>query len=739
MELNSNNLNSKINEPIDNIKNNNDLLDIDFPEISNDEDFGLFSLSKTETNNMNFKQYKDKVYKDLNIIENQIIDELMQNDTELVSMLNNFNESEEILETLESSLLQFKDRLSDISSDMKVLQSKSNEISIKLKNRKDFEEELFKLLDSIILAPEFLNDLTNKDVEDDHFREKLNKLDEKLTLFIKKGELPECKAVEEIIPEMQKTLAKVCSKIYLFIVNKFQMFQKPNTNIQVIQNVLLNKNKQLVLFLKKHAIVMYNDLINKYCQIMDKIYYSGASVYSTELSQYLNDGYEKKYSLISSDDISILKELICTIQKRKTIILSKDIIDETSIMPIIAKQKQQKFYYEEIFRSINKFLIDIVITEIVFFNEFFDLNPSKSSSKLNEIFKNTLNLINDYLKRNCIYKTNDFVSICLMIVLSFEQSKMMTVDNELNHLEFYFESINTCLWPKFDEVFKKYADNFFKNSFKTTKYVNSSNGLHIATLKLGEFLSLITLVCIHTTQSPMLLSRIKQIQKQFNQFYHDVLDNSNYVLYPSNTSFFGGSKSSIIYKEEVLCIFLINNLYYLLRKIEKFDLLISSTDSDSFNKTFHNKTESFINILFKKYFEDINRITAACTVVNSNILDSKSSNIADYNTYNTYTNQYNRIEMEKLDKNELSTITNNFAKKHKELIDNSKKDIYDSIKDADNAKAIYKKYLQEMVATKYFNFLEILKQSKNEDILNNNNTVSYQKFMIEINNIVKSI
>ena len=40
-------------------------------------------------------------------------------------------------------------------------------ISIKLKNRKEFEVELFKLLDSIILAPDFLNDITNKEIDDD--------------------------------------------------------------------------------------------------------------------------------------------------------------------------------------------------------------------------------------------------------------------------------------------------------------------------------------------------------------------------------------------------------------------------------------------------------------------------------------------------------------------------------------------------------------------------------------------
>jgi hypothetical protein len=79
---------------------------------------------------------------------------------------------------------------------MKSLQERSTEITVKLKNRKQFEEELFKLLDSIILAPEFLNEITDNEIDDD-FIEKIKKLNSKLLIF-QSGELPESNAIEEI-------------------------------------------------------------------------------------------------------------------------------------------------------------------------------------------------------------------------------------------------------------------------------------------------------------------------------------------------------------------------------------------------------------------------------------------------------------------------------------------------------------------------------------------------------------
>ena len=167
-------------------------------------------------------------------------------------MFKNFEESDEILNKLESSLLTFKEKLTGINNDMKILQSKSAEISTKLKNRKSFEEELFKLLDSIILTPDFLNDIISKDIDDD-FIYKINKLEEKLQTFIG-GELPESIAINEIIPEIRKTLAKVCSKIYSHILNSFLLLNKPGTNIQIIQKNVFLKLVGLVIFIKKHTL-----------------------------------------------------------------------------------------------------------------------------------------------------------------------------------------------------------------------------------------------------------------------------------------------------------------------------------------------------------------------------------------------------------------------------------------------------------------------------------------------------
>ncbi len=118
-----------------------DNLSFDFPEISKNEEFNLFEkLNDEETKDMSFDQFKNKTYNTLSDLETQIIANLVSHDKEFFSMFKNFDETEQILDKLEHSLCDSKEKLSQINAEMKSLQTKSKDISVKLKNRKEFEE-----------------------------------------------------------------------------------------------------------------------------------------------------------------------------------------------------------------------------------------------------------------------------------------------------------------------------------------------------------------------------------------------------------------------------------------------------------------------------------------------------------------------------------------------------------------------------------------------------------------------
>ena len=675
----------------------------DFPEISKNEKFILFDkLKSEETKTMNFDQYRKKVYNDLSTIETDIISNLAKHDKEFMEMFKNFEESDEILNKLESNLLFFKNKLSDINNDMKMLQNKSTEITIKLKNRKEFEEELFKLLDSIILAPEFLNDIICKDI-DDEFINKINKLEEKLQTFTG-GELPESSAINEIIPELRKTLAKVCSKIYSHILNTFLMLNKPGTNIQIIQKNVFLKMKQLVVFLKKHAPSMYTELLNKYVSLMEKIYLNSTNKYCQELIKLIFTKPEK-FSLTLSEELN--KDFFHLVDKRKQDTLKN--IEKESIIPLYALTKKETYYNEQIFQSLNKFLMDLITWEVLFFNDFFDMGIQQSAVYLNNIYKTSVNLIFEFIQKNLINKNADYFSISLMIIVDYEQQKIME-DLKLNHLDYYFFELLKLLWVKFDQIFKSINEQIFKSNNKNPRLLN--NGIYTVTHKVGELLSMINLISKNTTNTPMILVKIKEIQIEFNKFFSTLAET---MKYNNNND-----------REELITIFFINNLYYLLVKLNDFEEIKDEKDTESFDKVLNNKREMYLNLLINKYFEEMNKLLQKCISKND-----KSSNVQPQNEINFIDEEVN-----KLNKNDLKNIAQYFNSKYRDILNSVKKNIYNNITDNENAKITYTKFLNELL-NKYAAFTDLLRYSKNEDILMN--IVSVQKLMIEINNIMKGM
>ena len=675
----------------------------DFPEISKNEKFILFDkLKSEETKSMNFDQYRKKVYNELSTIETEIISNLAKHDKEFMEMFKNFEESDEILNKLETNLLFFKNKLSDINNDMKMLQNKSSEITVKLKNRKEFEEELFKLLDSIILAPEFLNDIICKDI-DDEFINKINKLEEKLQTFTG-GELPESSAINEIIPELRKTLAKVCSKIYSHILNTFLMLNKPGTNIQIIQKNVFLKMKQLVVFLKKHAPSMYTELLNKYVSLMEKIYLNSTSKYCQELIKLIFTKPEK-FSLTLTEELN--KDFFHLVDKRKSDTIKN--IEKESIIPLYALTKKETYYNEQIFQSLNKFLMDLITWEVLFFNDFFDMGIQQSAVYLNNIYKTSVNLIFEFVQKNLINKNADYFSISLMIIVDYEQQKIME-DLKLNHLDYYFFELLKLLWVKFDQIFKTINEQIFKSNNKNPKLLN--NGIHSVTHKVGELLSMINLISKNTTNTPMILVKIKEIQNQFNKFFSTLAET---MKYNNNND-----------REELITIFFINNLYYLLVKLSDFEAIKEENDTESFDKVLNNKREMYLSLLINKYFEDMNRLLQRCISKND-----KASNAQPQNE-NIFINE----EVNKLNKNDLKNVAQYFNSKYRDILNSVKKNIYNNITDNENAKITYTKFLNELL-NKYAAFIDLIRYSKNEDLLMN--IVSVQKLMIEINNIMKGM
>jgi len=92
--------------------------------------------------------------------------------------------------------LSFQDHLGNIKNEMTFLQEKSLNMNISLNNRRNLQKSLEKFIDSVLLEPQLIYDICNKNV-DEKYVEYIKELNDKLE-YIKANNLENYSTVKEL-------------------------------------------------------------------------------------------------------------------------------------------------------------------------------------------------------------------------------------------------------------------------------------------------------------------------------------------------------------------------------------------------------------------------------------------------------------------------------------------------------------------------------------------------------------
>ena len=109
------------------------------------------------------------------------------------------------------------------------------------------------------------------------------------------------KSLKDIKDEVEKLKNKVCSRCYKFVLAKMNNLRKPQTNFQIYQESILLKYKGLMQFLRLHNQNAFQEVCEKYCEIMNQLY-------TSKLHQYLKDTWKLVYFRIGKQDILFSNE-----------------------------------------------------------------------------------------------------------------------------------------------------------------------------------------------------------------------------------------------------------------------------------------------------------------------------------------------------------------------------------------------------------------------------------------------
>ncbi|GJR60707.1 vacuolar protein sorting-associated protein 52 A [Tanacetum coccineum] len=384
----------------------------------------------------------------------------------LVSLHDQIRDCDIILSQMETLLGGFQVEIGSISSDIKILQEKSLDMGLKLKNRKVAESKLAKFVEDIIVPPRMIDIIVDGEVNEEYLRT-LEILSKKLKFVEVDSMVKTSNALKDVQPELDKLRQKAVSKVFEFMIQKLYALRKPKTNIQILQQSILLKYKYVISFLKEHGKEVYSEVRAAYTDTMNKVLSAHFRAYIQALEKLQLDiagptdliGVDTRSTSLFSRGREPLKNRSAIFALGDRISVLKE-IDEPSLIPHIAEANAKKYPYEVLFRSMHKLLMDTATSEYVFCGDFFG-----EDSVFNEIFSGPFAVMDEHFG-TVLPNSFDAIGILLMIRITHQHQLIMS-RRRIPCLDSYLDKVNISLWPRFKMVFDMHINSLRNANVKT--------------------------------------------------------------------------------------------------------------------------------------------------------------------------------------------------------------------------------------------------------------------------------
>ncbi|XP_052134824.1 vacuolar protein sorting-associated protein 52 A-like isoform X3 [Oryza glaberrima] len=391
--------------------------------------------------------------------EQDLIQDYVEDSDNLVLLHDQIHDCDIILSQIGSLLTGFQVHIGSINSELRSLQERSLDISVRLKNRKLVETKLAKFVEEIVAPPS-------------------------LVTVIIDG--------EDIKPELERLLEKALCKVSDYLTELFFSMRKPGTNIQILQQNMVQKYRYLILFLREHGSKVYTDVRATYADTMNKVLSAHFQVYIEALEKLKLDigvssdltGYDTNIIDLISRGREHLRNhrFMFSLGERASILKE---IDRPGLVPHISEVNPVKYPYEVIFRSIQKLLMDTASSEYLFIKAFFG-----EESLFYQVFQGPFKVINGHLDHT-LRNYHDAVCLMLMICIT-RKHQLVMLNRRLPCLDAYLDKVLIYLWPRFKTVFDMYLQSLYRCDTKLL-WVDGSHPHHIVRCYVEFTASLIQL------------------------------------------------------------------------------------------------------------------------------------------------------------------------------------------------------------------------------------------------------
>ncbi|CAG4944571.1 vacuolar protein sorting-associated protein 52 homolog [Colias croceus] len=452
-----------------------------------DKNLEDIEIQEVLKNGTDLREYALQIDKSIKEAEKASVSDYLKESENIISLHNQIEECDGILERMENMLLVFQNDLGSISNEIISLQKRSVNMSIQLSNRQALKGPLSTFIEDIAVSETLIFGINNVPVTDKEFMVQLAILNQKLN-FVKDQDFKETKACHDVKDVLEKLKIKALSKIRTYILEQIYKFRKPMANYQIPQNAML-KYKFFFEFVLANERNVAQEICNEYIDTLSKVYYSYFKSYASRLDKLKYEEVPTKDDLMAIEDGSKGGFFQKSNLKNKSTIFTignrGDVLAQQLEAPIIVPHVQQKtkYSYEALFRSLQYALVDNSCREYLFTTEFFHVKGSHAQELFDRILGKTLSLLVKNVE-NYVLECYDCLALFLCIQL-INRYRWMCHKRAVAALDSYWDSLLGSFWPRLEYVLKLNIQSV--HDCDPAKLANKELGPHYITRRYAEF------------------------------------------------------------------------------------------------------------------------------------------------------------------------------------------------------------------------------------------------------------
>ncbi|KAK6112916.1 Vps52 / Sac2 family protein [Brugia pahangi] len=572
--------------------------DYDVADITSDNGLDDVSIRKAFESGVDLRQYSAKLQEQLRSAHLLAVKDCIDQAEKLAELHEEITACDDAFAQLEGILRSFQSELGTISSDMKRLQQQSVDISQQLQNRQKIRGELSQFVDDMVVSQNMIQTIVERDVGEREFLEQLHELQHKLQ-FLKAQEFRDVKATSDVHDVIENLKYKAMAKIRKWLLLKISSFKRPLTNYQIPQGALL-KNRFFYEFLLANDRHLAREIRDEYVDVISKMFFTYFKTYASRLFRLLLADVANKDDLLGAENTvktTSLFSLKSQLRNRATVfslgnrdsLLSSDLMSPL-IVPHVAQQANERFQFENLFRSLQFALVDHSSHEYLFISDFFMISGQTSFELFSEIIMRTITT----LLKSCeehISSNYDAVSLYICIGLCSKYKELM-IERGVPALESYWETLNCALWHRFDVVMGLHNSSL-RDLDAHKMQLQPDTHPHYIIRRYAEFTCAL-LVCSQTLMQqidPKLQLYLTKQQAEIENFLTHI------------------SEQLTTRVQRLVC--LINNYDLILNVLEE-RITFDSKEKSSFWELKQNRINEYVELMLRPHFGDLMSFVNEC-------------------------------------------------------------------------------------------------------------------------------